>query len=130
MTGIIPAPLDFERPYWESGRDGVLRLPRCAPDGHLFFPPGRRCPVCGSREIHWIPMSGKGKIWSFVVFHRQYFKNMPPPYTAVRVQLAEGPFIITNLVDAGDRKPEIGDDVRVVFEEAAEHGFLPQFTFA
>jgi uncharacterized OB-fold protein len=128
MPGLLPIPTEVDRPFWEAGRDGVLRLQRCDSCGHIFFPPGRRCVACGSPELVWTEMSGKGEIWSWVVMHKQYFPDMPPPYVVLRVRLAEGPYLMTNLVDSGGREPEIGAKVRVVFQPAGDI-VLPQFTF-
>jgi len=126
MPGPLPIPTEVDRPYWEAGRDGVLRLQRCTPCGHLFFPPGRRCVACGSPELRWTDLSGRGAIWSWVVMHKQYFPEAPPPYVVVRVRLEEGPYLMTNLVESAGRLPEIGARVRVVFERAGEI-YLPQF---
>lgn len=128
MSGPLPEPSRVDRAYWQSGRDGVLRLQRCDACDHLFFPPGIRCVACGSPDLVWTPVSGTGTIWSWVRFDRQYFPEMPAPYIVVRVTLDEGPMLMTNLVDAGDREPAIGDRVRVVFEPAGDI-FLPQMTF-
>jgi uncharacterized OB-fold protein len=128
MPGYLPVPDQIDAPYWYAGRDGVLRLQRCV-CGHLNFPPGRRCHACGSKELTWEDMSGEAEIWSWVVMRKQYFADMKPPYTVIRVKLAEGPYIITNLVGAGDRAPKIGDKVRVTFEQAGDI-YLPQFAFA
>lgn len=128
MSGPLPTPSRIDRTYWESGRDGLLRLQQCTACDHLFFPAGVRCVACGSPELKWAPVSGKGTIWSWVRFDKQYFAELPPPYIVLRVELDEGPMLMTNLVEAGDRSPQIGDRVRVVFEEAGDI-FLPQMTF-
>lgn len=128
MPGLLPLPDSVDRPYWEAARNGVLSLQKCGACSHVLFPPGNRCPECGSRGLAWVKLSGRGTIWSWVVFHRKYFPEMPPPYTVLRVQLAEGPFLITNLVDDGGRIPAIGDSVRAVFQSFGEIA-LPQFTF-
>jgi len=73
-------------------------------------------------------MSGRGAIWSFVVMHKQYFPDAPPPYVVLRVKLDEGPYLMTNLVGAEGRAPEVGAKVKVVFEKAGDI-YLPQFTF-
>jgi uncharacterized OB-fold protein len=129
MHGPLPVPTEVDRPFWEAGRDGVLRMQRCQPCGHLFFPPGRRCVACGSPELSWTALSGRGTIWSWIVMHKQYFAKLPPPYVVVRVKLEEGPCLLTNLVDLRGREPAIGAALRVVFEPAGEL-YLPQFTFA
>jgi uncharacterized OB-fold protein len=75
-------------------------------------------------------MSGRGVIWSWIEMHKAYFPGaMPPPYLVVRVQLEEGPYLLTNLLATADRRPAIGAPVRVMFEAVGEI-FLPQFTYA
>jgi hypothetical protein len=49
--------------------------------------------------------------------------------TVLRVELEEGPFLITNLVDSDGRELTKDAPVRVVFQQAGDI-FLPQFTFA
>jgi uncharacterized OB-fold protein len=129
MHGPLPVPTEFDRPYWEAGRDGVLQMPQCDSCHKINFPPVKRCPNCGSTAHHWKVLSGRGKIWSWVIFAKQYFPDMPPPYTVLRVELEEGPFLITNLVDSDGRELTKDAPVRVVFQQAGDI-FLPQFTFA
>lgn len=123
MPGPLPTPSAADHPYWEGAREGVLRLPRCLDCERLFFPPAGRCPVCGGVALEWIDCSGHGRIWSWVVFHRQYFPDLPPSYVVVRVQLEEGPFLIANLVEG---EPAMDAPVEVVFEETGGI-ILPQF---
>jgi uncharacterized OB-fold protein len=129
MTGPLPEPSETDRPYWEAAAAGVLRMQTCRACARKFFPPSRRCRHCGTAETDWTDLSGRGRIWSWVVFHRRYFPDMPPPYTVLRVQLDEGPLLCANLVDAAGRAPAIDTDVRVVFRDAGAL-LLPYFTFA
>ncbi len=129
MHGPLPIPNAFERPFYDSAREGVLRLPTCETCGHMFFPPGRRCPQCGGMSFIWPALSGRGTLWSWVVYHRQYFADMPPPYTVVRVKLAEGPYLLGNLVDADGRELFKDAPMRMVFRPAGDL-VLPHFTFA
>ena len=129
MHGPLPAPNQFDRPFFDSAREDLLRLPKCEACGHLFFPPAKRCPACGGMKLVWTVLSGRGRLWSWVVFHRQYFADMPPPYTVVRVQLEEGPYLLGNLVDTNGREPFKDAPMRVVFKPTGEL-VLPHFTFA
>lgn len=128
-TGPLPEPSPIDAPYWGSGANGVLRMQTCGACGHVQFPPGRRCAPCGSPDLAWTPLSGTGRVWSWLRFHKPYFPGILVPYIVLRVQLDEGPFLMTNLVDCGDREPAIDDRVRVVFQQAGDI-WLPQFTFA
>ena len=85
-------------------------------------------------------MSGRGTIWSFVVAHPPLLPAYQElaPYNVVVVALDEEPTIrlVGNLVpdeegaiDAIDPETiEIGQPVRVVFQEIAEGVALPRWT--
>jgi uncharacterized OB-fold protein len=88
----------YDRPMWESMQRGRLELQSCAACGRFRYPPGPACPHCGSLDYRWKAVAGRGSILSWVVFHRQYFEDHPPPYNAVAVALDEGPIIVSNLV--------------------------------
>ena len=82
---------------WASMARGRLELQRCADCDRFRYPPAPVCPDCLSARAAWTPVSGKGNILSWVVFHRKYFDDHPPPYNCVAVRLQEGPIIVTRL---------------------------------
>jgi uncharacterized OB-fold protein len=49
------------------------------------------------------------------------------PYNVAIVQLAEGPLMITNIVDCPNDEIEIGKPVHVVFERVADDVTIPKF---
>jgi len=49
------------------------------------------------------------------------------PYNAVVVQLDEGPFMVSNLVDIDNEAIEVGLPVEVTFVDLDEDLTLPQF---
>lgn len=116
-----PTPLlgVYDRPYWDFIGTDELRLQQCADCGAFRYPPGPRCAHCLSPNAEWIRLNGRGHVLGWTVFHRQYFPDLPVPYTVVSVRTAEGPLLIGNLVHAGPGKPEIGMAVRTIFETAA-----------
>ncbi|MBN9425083.1 MAG: OB-fold domain-containing protein [Burkholderiales bacterium] len=126
MHGPLPDRDPFDQPYWDAARAGSLQMQRCRSCDRFYFPPSPRCAHCASTQVAWTGLSGRGRIWSWVVFQRRYFSDMPPPYTVLRVRLDEGPFLIANLVDAGDRAPTMDAPVHVVFRPAGSL-VLPQF---
>ncbi|WP_052121119.1 Zn-ribbon domain-containing OB-fold protein [Inquilinus limosus] len=103
----------YDRPMWAALEQGRLELQCCAACGRFRYPPGPACPDCLSLDHRWQPVSGHGTILSWVVFHRQYFDDHPPPYNAVAVQLAEGPVIVSNLVGAEPAGSWIGAEVEI-----------------
>mgnify|MGYP006282016447 FL=1 len=75
---------------------------------------------------HWKPLKGQGTILSWVIFHRQYFDNFPPPYNVVAVQLDEGPIVISNLVGAEPEGNWVGHKVEICYSEDAAIGTVPK----
>ncbi|ANS65947.1 hypothetical protein SLINC_3723 [Streptomyces lincolnensis] len=114
-------------PFWDHAARGELRVQACADCGELRFPPRPCCPHCRSFASEWRPMSGHGRIWSYVVPHPPLLPEYAEqaPYNVVVVELAEAPRIrlVGNLVgEAGARldslpveRIRIGAAVRVVF---------------
>lgn len=115
----LPRMSIFDRPYWDFVARGELRLQRCKTCGHLRYPPGPACPQCLSQEYAWTALSGRGRVLAWTVFHRQYFPQLPVPYTVLCVETEEGPMLIGNLVQAGPGELSHGMPVRAVFEQVA-----------
>jgi uncharacterized protein len=104
-------------PMWASMERGRLELQRCNDCGSFRYPPAPVCAKCLSVEATWTPVSGKGKILSWVVFHKQYFDNHPPPYNSVAVELEEGPIIVTQLEGPEPAGSWIGQPVVLDYSE-------------
>jgi len=62
-------------------------------------------------------MSGKGRVASWCVFHKQYFPQIPAPYIVVMVELEEGPIVPANIINCQEEELKIGLSVHVVFED-------------
>lgn len=108
----------YEAPFWEFVQSHDLRLQRCAECGAYRYPPGPACAGCLSIAWEWAPLSGRGQLVSWVVFHRQYFPELPVPYYVAAVSTAEGPILIANLVNLGDRAPCLDMPMQLVYETA------------
>jgi uncharacterized OB-fold protein len=85
--------------------------------------------MCYSNETKWIVTRGKGKVYSFVVYHVAYhprFEN-DLPYVVADVELEEGPRLLTNIV--GCRLDEVKCEmlVEVTWEDITEEFSLPKF---
>ncbi|MEV7569351.1 Zn-ribbon domain-containing OB-fold protein [Streptomyces tanashiensis] len=116
-------------PFWEFTARGELRIQACAACGELRFPPRPCCPHCRSFDSEWRLMSGRGRIWSYVLPHPPLLPEYAAqaPYNAVLVELAEAPRIrlAGNVVAAPDAplnsvdpaRLRIGAAVRVAFTE-------------
>ncbi|MFF8972276.1 Zn-ribbon domain-containing OB-fold protein [Streptomyces sp. NPDC014995] len=126
-------------PFWQYAARGELRVQSCAGCGEPRFPPRPCCPHCQSFASEWTPVSGQGRIWSYVVPHPPLLPDYAEhaPYNVVLVELAEAPRIrlVGNLVrEAGaplgsvpSERLRIGARVRAVFDVGGPSPCLPQW---
>lgn len=126
-----PKPLvdNWNRPFWDAAKERRLVLQRCAATGRCFFPPAPVSPFTGKPDWAWVEASGKGELWSFVVFHQGYFPSMKDelPYLVAMVKLDEGPYLLTNLDGMQADTAEIGMRLAVRFPGGPDGFLLPQF---
>lgn len=133
MNATVAKPLpvisDFNRPFWEGTRQHEFRLQRCCSCDRLWAPNGPVCPHCFSEEYRWEPLSGHGRICSWVVFHKVYHPSFAgdAPYNVAFVELDEGPRVIANVVGTPNAELHIGMPVEVVFEDINEDISIPKF---
>lgn len=126
-----PRPLidDDTRAYWAGLARGELLLQHCRDCGHVQFYQRAFCGRCLSANIERRPASGRGSIYSFSTVHRPpsaEFKD-DVPYTVVLVELAEGPRMISTLVDTPPATVGIGQPVEIVYERASPEITFPRF---
>lgn len=114
------------RPFWEACRRRELHASECADCAYLFLPLGPCCPRCWSSRVAPRAVSGRGRVFSFVVYRRTYHAAMPAPYVVALVELQEGPRLISNIVGCAIEEVEIDMPVRVRFEQAGDF-MLPRF---
>lgn len=97
IPSTLPTITPENRGFWKAASRGVLALPVCKRCAHTWYPPSSHCPACLSRDIEFRGASGRGTLWSWIVMHRQYFKDFPPPYVVAFVKLEEGPMLMSTL---------------------------------
>lgn len=91
-------------PYWTALREGRLDYQHCTACGHTWLPARANCPACLSDDSEWRPALGRGKLVSWVVYHKAYAPHLADriPYNVAIVELAEGPRVLTNIIDRPD----------------------------
>ena len=124
-------------PFWRYAAQGELRVQACADCGELRFPPRPCCPHCQSFATEWRAVSGRGRVWSYVVPHPPLLPDYAAqaPYNVIVVELEEAPRIrlVGNLVTEpgaplGSLDPQairIGARVRAVFADGRPQWVLP-----
>jgi len=125
----LPKPNADTRPFWEGCKAHQLRFQKCSQCGHLRWPPSVICPICHSSQTQWVVASGKGRVYSFAVYHVAFhpaFEDEIPYVTAV-VELAEGPRILTNIVGCSPSEVRCDMPVEVVWDDVTDEFSLPKF---
>jgi uncharacterized OB-fold protein len=129
MSPIRPTVNEVSRPFWDGCRRGELLLQRCSNCGRLRYPAAVVCPDCLSAEAQWQPMSGRGTVFSFVVFHRAYHPawEAKVPYNVALIELDEGPIMLSNMVAIDNTELAVGLPVAIAFEAVDESLTIPVF---
>ncbi|MFC3573010.1 Zn-ribbon domain-containing OB-fold protein [Streptomyces yaanensis] len=110
----------FTRRYWDAAAEGRLLVRRCGGCGRAHHYPREFCPYCWSEDVTWEPASGRATLYTWSVVHRN---DLPPfgeraPYVAAVVDLAEGPRMMTEVVECAEPDLRVGMGLEVAFREA------------
>ncbi len=136
---LLPVIDDDGAPFWAAALRGELRMQACGRCGRLRFPPRPMCPHCRSLAVDWPLMSGRGRIWSYVVPHPPLLPDYAAlaPYNVIVVALDEDPGLrlVGNLVASDDGEInavdpaviEIGAPVRAVFAQVTAELAIPRW---
>ncbi len=127
---MLPDPTPETKDFWDGCLKGELRLQRCKDcEGGSYFPPRPFCPRCGSRAVESYAASGKAILFSYVINHRPRPDMGDKPYAIAVVELAEGPRMMTNIVNCPQTPEALVLDMplRVTFSRQSETIALPLF---
>ncbi|MER5226560.1 Zn-ribbon domain-containing OB-fold protein [Streptomyces flaveus] len=118
----VPEVDAFTRAYWEAAGRGELLVRRCGECGRAHHYPREFCPYCWSEDVAWERASGRATLYTWSVVHRN---DLPPfgsrvPYVAAVVDLAEGPRMMTEVVECEEGGLRVGMGLEVAFREAGE----------
>ncbi len=125
----LPIITDDNRLYWEYIRNHELRMQKCTQCGFVRFPVSILCPKCHAMDVEWVQLSGKGIIYSYVIYriayHPAYQNDIP--YVVAIIQLEEGPRMESNIIGCKVEDVKITLPVEVVFEDVTDTVTLPKF---
>jgi hypothetical protein len=131
MAYMKPTPAydNVNRKYWESAKEHKFVIQKCQDCGTMMFPPAGVCRNCLSENLAWVESNGRGKVWSFNVFHQLYWAAFKEevPYNVVWVELEEGLMIISKMVGIKNEDIRVDMPVKVDFEDITEEWTLPVF---
>ena len=63
----LPRVRELTKEFWAGCKKHELRIQRCKDCGKYRFPPQIMCPSCNSMNAEWGKVSGKGRIYSFII---------------------------------------------------------------
>lgn len=108
---------------------GELRIARCGATGLIldYSALDRRGPE--APPVEWVGASGTARLYSFVVYRRQYDFGFPAPYNVSIAQLEEGPRLITT-VNANPDDLVVGIPLRAAFDPSGRLVFEPTLSAA
>lgn len=122
-----PGAYSVTRPFWEAAARESLVRPVCDECGKNFFIPQIACPACHSEAWTYRESSGRGAVSTFSVVHRAPTRDHEPPYVVAVVDLEEGWYMMSNIVDCPTDAVHIGQAVEVVFRRRDDGVVLPVF---
>ncbi len=125
----LPRPYQDTAPYWAAAKEHRFILQKCRDCGEPQFYPRGVCSHCLSSALDWIEASGKGTVYSFTVNHRAPHPGFAgkTPFVLAIVALAEGPRMMTNIVDCDPETVKVGMAVQVTYDDVTEEVTLPMF---
>jgi len=125
----LPVVDEDTAPFWKYCKSHELRMQKCENCGYIRFPASILCPKCHSMEAKWTRLSGKGRIYSFVIFRHAFHPSFKDdiPYAAAIIQLDEGPRLDSNITDCPLEDIRIDMPVEVYFDDVTGDISLPKF---
>jgi uncharacterized OB-fold protein len=125
----LPAPEAETQPFWDAARARRLLIKRCADCGQAHFYPRPFCPKCWGEQVTWEDASGAATLYTYSTVH---VNDLPPfpdrvPYVAAIVELAEGPRMMTNVVDCDLDRVEVGMPLQVTYRDLDDEFTIPVF---
>lgn len=126
---VLPVPASAiaaeTAPFWSGLAEGRLRLLRCDNCAQVIWYPRALCPHCHSADTTWFDAAGTGTIYTFTIVRRGIGAYADAdPYVVAYVELAEGPRVLTNIVDAAACDLHIDAAVDAVLSPVGAEGLL------
>lgn len=127
----IPTVTPLLEPFFKAAKEHQLVTQQCKDCGTWVQVSLQtdQCPDCWSRNLEWKTLSGKGKVFTYNVFHQPYhpgFRDEVPYNTAV-IELDEGVKFLSNIVGCANEEIKVDMPVEVCFEDVNAEVSLPKF---
>ncbi|MDD5189936.1 MAG: Zn-ribbon domain-containing OB-fold protein [Dehalococcoidales bacterium] len=104
----------------DPNKQPYLIAGKCKHCGRVFCPPRHLCLNCGKEMMEIIPLSGKGKVYSYSEIHQQLPGALvKTPYVIVIVSMPEG-CQISGVMTEKFEDISVGADIEVYWEKMLE----------
>ena len=129
---MLPAPAPVinstTAEFWKATTEGRFLLQRCNACNIVLWFPRRNCPKCWTEDVSTFDAQQTGTVYSFTVVRKGKgaFQDVGP-FVIAYVELADGPRIMTNIVDCDIDALHIGMPVEMVFHDTGEGSALYRF---
>jgi len=129
MGKPLPGISEENKPFWDYMKQHEFRVQKCLECSKLFYPPTPMCPYCMSMKSEWVKLSGKAKVYSFVIVHqaRHPAFSKEAPYVVAIIETEEGIRYTTNIIDCKPEDVYVDMPVEVVYEDVNDKITLPKF---
>jgi uncharacterized protein len=128
----LPTPEGDTIAFWEATKEERLLIRHCLDCDAYSYYPRPFCPKCWSERVEWYESTGEGTLytWSVIYTNDQLPFRDRVPYVAAIVDLAEGPRMMTNVVDCPFDELAVGMAVQVRFQPISDEFTIPVFVRA
>tara|TARA_R100000306_G_scaffold28952_1_gene31926 strand:- start:109 stop:507 length:399 start_codon:yes stop_codon:yes gene_type:complete len=128
MSLYEPRASQRSAPYWQGVADEQLLFQQCESCEHRWMVPREACAQCGG-GASWRNATGAGTVYSYSVVRRAPTKDLrdKAPYVLALIDLAEGPRMMSWVIDTPVESVTIGMAVEVVFDAGPAGTLLPMF---
>jgi uncharacterized OB-fold protein len=131
MTYTKPLPQinPDNKDFWEGCRSHLLQIQKCSECEKPRWPSSFMCPYCLSTNTQLFNSSGRGKVYSFVVYHVAYHPSFKDdlPYVVALVDMEEGFRLLTNIIGCAPEEVHCDMEVEISWDDVTKDVSLPKF---
>jgi uncharacterized OB-fold protein len=107
--------------FWKELKEGKVYGTKCKKCGKMHFPPVADCGDCGSSQIKWMKLDGRGEVVTFTqVFVKPASFSDHPPYIVAIGRLKDGVKVLAWLTDIERESVKVGMKVKLVTKVTSE----------
>ncbi len=127
----LPKPNLTTQPFWSAAHAHRLIIQRCDQCASLRFYPSAGCHHCASPNFTWVDVSGRGRVYSWIVVRRTvdiaWQKRVPFVSAIIELEEQSGVLMPGLLTDIAPEKVLADLEVEVWFELVSQEISIPRW---